>query len=117
MIQIADSGGAAIPFAGSTNTFYLIFLLIAIVGYFTIPSIAGYIIQVGGHALFSKVAAVSSGAVSMYTGAITRELSSAVATMSKESSNITDNNFHSSGSRDRPAGSSDYKSGRISGNT
>jgi tetrahydromethanopterin S-methyltransferase subunit C len=32
----------------SMDTGYLIFLIIGIVGYFTIPSIAGYIVQAGG---------------------------------------------------------------------
>ncbi|MBB6127441.1 conjugative transposon protein TraJ [Mucilaginibacter lappiensis] len=51
----------------STNTAYLIFLLIGIVGYFTVPSVANYIMNVGGHALFNKASALTSMAVT-YAG-------------------------------------------------
>ncbi|WP_413671126.1 conjugative transposon protein TraJ [Mucilaginibacter sp. Mucisp86] len=67
MVQLEVTGGAANPHFGGTNTIYLIFLLIAIVGYFCVPSIAGYIVNVGGHALLSK----SSATASMVTSAAT----------------------------------------------
>ncbi len=54
------AAGNTDPFFASTNSAYLIFLAIAIVGYFTVPSIAGYIVQAGGHALFSKISALAS---------------------------------------------------------
>ena len=47
---------------GSMDTGYLIFLLIGIVGYFTVPSIANYIVNAGGAgALLSKSSAVFAG--------------------------------------------------------
>jgi conjugative transposon TraJ protein len=55
---------------GNSNTAYLIFLLIGIVGYFTVPSVANYIMNVGGHALFAKTSALSSMAISYAGGAI-----------------------------------------------
>lgn len=45
--QIAASGQTSF---GATDTAYMIFLLMAIVGYFTVPSVANYIVQAGGHA-------------------------------------------------------------------
>ncbi|MCJ8208113.1 conjugative transposon protein TraJ [Mucilaginibacter sp. RS28] len=54
MVHLEVTGGAANPHFSGTNTAYLIFLLIAIIGYFTVPSIAGYIVNVGGHALLAK---------------------------------------------------------------
>jgi hypothetical protein len=45
-------------------TAYLIFMVIAIVGYFTVPSIAGYIVNVGGHALSNRTSALASMAMS-----------------------------------------------------
>lgn len=46
--QLAASGQTTF---GPTDTAYLIFLLMAIVGYFTVPSISNYIIQAGGNAV------------------------------------------------------------------
>lgn len=48
----------------ATDTAYLIFMIIGIVGYFTVPSVANYIVQAGGgNALHSKASGVLSGAV------------------------------------------------------
>jgi conjugative transposon TraJ protein len=48
---------------GSTDAAYLIFLILAIVGYFTVPSVANYIINagsMGGH--LSKTTSMAAGA-------------------------------------------------------
>ena len=48
-------------FFSSTDTAYLIFMIIGIVGYFTVPSIANYIIHAGGgNALLHKVTNIMS---------------------------------------------------------
>ena len=53
-IQQVQSAGDT--FFNSTDTAYLIFLLIGIVGYFTVPAVAGYIINPGGsNGLLNKV--------------------------------------------------------------
>jgi conjugative transposon TraJ protein len=67
MIIAQQSGNLNGNEFGNTNTAYLIFLLIGIVGYFTVPSIANYIMNVGGHALFSRTSALASMAIS-YAG-------------------------------------------------
>ncbi|ATP57419.1 conjugative transposon protein TraJ [Pedobacter ginsengisoli] len=47
----------------STDTAYLIFLLIGIVGYFTVPSVAGYIVNAGGAgAMTQQITSMVSGA-------------------------------------------------------
>jgi conjugative transposon TraJ protein len=66
-IQNGTLGGNGL---GNDNTAYLIFLLIGIVGYFTVPSVAGYIMNVGGHALFNKTSALASMAVSYFSGSL-----------------------------------------------
>jgi conjugative transposon TraJ protein len=78
---------------GNTNTAYMIFLLIGIVGYFTVPSVANYIMNVGGHALFAKTSALSSMAVSYVGGVIMQSFSknSSVTTDAKISN---DGNNH-----------------------
>ena len=51
--QVQDAGDT---FFSSTDTAYLIFLIIGIIGYFTVPSVAGYIVHAGGgHGLLHKV--------------------------------------------------------------
>jgi conjugative transposon TraJ protein len=77
MMQIQLAGGNTDPFFASTNSAYLIFLAIAIVGYFTVPSIAGYIVNAGGHALFNKISALSS----TYSAMVSREAATALASM------------------------------------
>jgi conjugative transposon TraJ protein len=51
--QVQNSGDT---FFNSTDTAYLIFLIIGIIGYFTVPSVANYIVNAGGgHGLLQKV--------------------------------------------------------------
>lgn len=70
MSHIQQAGGANNQIVSETNSAYLIFMLIGIVGYFTVPAIAGYIMNVGGHALLSKVSSVAGMATgSAATGA------------------------------------------------
>jgi hypothetical protein len=38
----------------TSNTVYIIFMIIGIVGYFTIPTVTGWIIQAGGAGNFSR---------------------------------------------------------------
>lgn len=70
MIQLQQSGNLQGNEFGNSNTGYLIFMVIGIVGYFTVPSIAGYIMNVGGHALFNRTSALASMAVSYIGGSI-----------------------------------------------
>ncbi len=59
--QIATNGDT---FFSSTDTAYLIFMVIGIIGYFTVPSVANYIIHAGGgNALLQKVTSITSMSV------------------------------------------------------
>jgi conjugative transposon TraJ protein len=63
-LDIAQVQSAGDTFFSSTDTAYLIFLLIGIVGYFTVPAVAGYIINPGGgNSLVNKVTMLASTAV------------------------------------------------------
>lgn len=69
--QISQTGDT---FFSSTDTAYLIFMIIGIIGYFTVPSVANYIVHAGGgNALLYKVNSVfsssTSGAVQTVSGA------------------------------------------------
>lgn len=60
-------------FFSTTDTAYLIFMIIGIVGYFTVPSVANYIVHAGGgNTLLYKVSSLfsstSRGAVNTVTG-------------------------------------------------
>jgi conjugative transposon TraJ protein len=63
-LDIAQVQSAGDTFFSSTDTAYLIFLLIGIIGYFTVPAVAGYIINPGGgNSLINKVNMLASTAV------------------------------------------------------
>jgi len=74
MIQVVQTNSGTSNAFGDTNTAYLIFMVIAIVGYFTVPGIANYIINVGSHPLFSKATSVASTAIAFTTGQIAQAL-------------------------------------------
>jgi len=60
-LDIAQVNQAGDTFFSSTDTAYLIFLLIGTVGYFTVPAVAGYIINPGGgNGLLNKVTNLTS---------------------------------------------------------
>jgi conjugative transposon TraJ protein len=60
--QISQTGDS---FFSSTDTAYLIFMIIGIIGYFTVPSVANYIVHAGGgNALLYKVNSVFSSSTS-----------------------------------------------------
>jgi hypothetical protein len=107
MEQMQLASGNTNPFFASTNSAYLIFLAIAIVGYFTVPSIAGYIVQAGGHALFNKIAALSS----TYSAIVSREAATALASM-QSSKTIEKTNLPDTGGK---KSAENYMSKKISG--
>lgn len=62
-IQQVNSAGDT--FFSPTDTAYLIFMIIGIIGYFTVPSVANYIMHAGGgHALLSKTTMIATGGAS-----------------------------------------------------
>jgi conjugative transposon TraJ protein len=68
--QVKDSGDT---FFSSTDMAYLVFMIIGIVGYFTVPSVANYIVHAGGgSAMVQKVTSLfsstSGSAVNTVTG-------------------------------------------------
>lgn len=58
-LDIEQIGAAGDTFFSATDSAYLIFLLIGIVGYFSVPSVANYIVHAGGgNAILYKVSSV-----------------------------------------------------------
>lgn len=59
-LDLAQIQARGDTYFSATDAGYLIFLVIGIVGYFTVPTIAGHIVEVGGHgALVEKVTKMS----------------------------------------------------------
>jgi conjugative transposon TraJ protein len=60
-LDISQVQSAGDTFFSSTDTAYLIFLIIGIIGYFTVPSVANYIVNAGGgNGLLQKVNSIVS---------------------------------------------------------
>jgi conjugative transposon TraJ protein len=99
MITLAQNGQLQGNAFGNTNTAYLIFLLIGILGYFTVPSIANYIMNVGGHALFNKTSALASMAVSYFSGSVMQSFMGGSTQLNQQQQNsqqkTATNNYHS----------------------
>ncbi len=70
-IDISQIGADGDTFFSTQDTAYLVFLVIGIVGYFTVPNVANYIIQAGGsNAMLSKVNSLVTGGSSTAMGVV-----------------------------------------------
>lgn len=59
-------------FFSATDTAYMVFLIIGIVGYFSVPSVANYIVNAGGsNPILSKMNSIVSGTISTGTKMVT----------------------------------------------
>jgi len=75
----------------STDTGYLIFLIIGIVGYFTIPSVANYIVNAGGgNALLHKVSNMLSSTATTVVATASTGMAVTTDLMSSGASAVTD---------------------------
>jgi conjugative transposon TraJ protein len=112
----------------SMDTGYLIFLIIGIIGYFTIPSIANYIVNAGGgNALLYKVSNVFSSSAKTVVAtassgmAVTTDLMSSGASLVAENISSQGSNGYSgkneSTASDGPGSSSGFLASRIKGKT
>ncbi|MEQ1588147.1 MAG: conjugative transposon protein TraJ [Cyclobacteriaceae bacterium] len=78
-------------FFSATDTAYLIFLIIGIVGYFTVPSVANYIVQASGaNALLYKASNVfTGGSRTLMAGAMAGTAAAAGSVISSASHSVT----------------------------
>lgn len=80
-IDLSQIGQEGDTFFSRTDAGYLIFLIIGIIGYTTVPSVANYIMMAGGSALNSKVSGAAGAAIggaSAMAGAATMATASQV---------------------------------------
>lgn len=103
--QIAEGGDT---FFSTADTAYLVFLVIGIIGYFTVPGVANYIIHAGGgNALLYKVTTMMSASTQTLTSGGT----TAVTSMAKDALGDT----RSALKGGYAAGMGDYFKDRVSG--
>ena len=68
-IDISQIGEAGDTFFSTSDTAYLVFLVIGIVGYFTVPNVANYIVHAGGgNAILQKVNSLVVGGAGTVMG-------------------------------------------------
>ncbi len=109
-IDIAQIQQAGNTFFSSQDAGYLIFLIIGIVGYFTVPSVAGFIIQAGGGgALGQKMTSLFSGTMA-WAGA--RSAAAGRTVVNSAQNLVRSQNSHTTS---QPSSHS-YRSRNISGN-
>lgn len=71
-VDIQQVNTAGDTFFSATDTAYLIFMIIGIIGYFTVPSVANYIMHAGGgHSLLAKTTTIATGGAAGAVGTMT----------------------------------------------
>lgn len=107
-IDIAQIEQYGDTFFSSADTGYLIFLIIGIIGYFTVPSVANYIVHAGGAniLLYKTSNALTGTASTVASGA-----RSATSVFSSSSSQE-----RATPSQSNPHGRNDFMHGKLSGN-
>ena len=70
-LDISEVETAGDTIFSTTDTAYLIFMIIGIIGYFTVPSVANYVVHAGGvNTLLERVSSVFGSAVTSASGTI-----------------------------------------------
>jgi len=112
--QIATNGDT---FFSTTDTAYLIFMIIGIVGYFTVPSVANYIVHAGGgNTLLYKVTNLMSTSSRTVVGGGTSMVKDALSDgYNKVSSSMASYGASGGYFNDAKSNSGDYMKNRLSG--
>ncbi len=88
-IDIQQVGQAGDTFFSPADMGYLVFMIIGIIGYFSVPSIANYIMHVGGgDALGGKMTAITTGAAAATAAAGSSAASSGASQMGAGAANL-----------------------------
>ncbi|MEJ7737005.1 MAG: conjugative transposon protein TraJ [Chitinophagaceae bacterium] len=116
--QVQDAGDT---FFSSTDVAYLVFMIIGIVGYFTVPSVANYIVHAGGgNTLLYKVSSMFSNTSRSAINTVTGSTGMVADAMGNAAGRIT-NSMSSNGSNSgyfndsNNAGKSNYMQDKLSG--
>lgn len=115
-LDISQISQAGDTFFSSTDTAYLIFLLIGIVGYFTVPAVAGYIINPGGNnGLLHKITNLTAISVNNASSATSNASGAFAERISAGFKNIIDAPGHIAEGY-RSSGSNDHQADKLNGN-
>lgn len=117
--QVNDYGDT---FFSRTDMAYLVFMIIGIIGYFTVPSVANYIVHAGGGgALGQKVTSLFSSSSSTVINTVSTGAGTAVDAMGNAASRMSQSMSSSSSSspyfNDNKGSSSDYMGDKLKGNS
>jgi len=114
--QVAHYGDT---FFSENDTAYLIFLVMGIVGYFTVPSIANYIVHAGGgNALLYKASNVFTGGSRAAISTVAAGSSAAFASSSAPShTNTSGYSNPGTGPEGSPPATGEYMQNKLSGKT
>jgi hypothetical protein len=109
-LDIQQIGQTGDTFFSTADTAYLIFMIIGIIGYFTVPSVANYIVHAGGgNTLLYKVTSVFSSSTSSAIQIAGSSATSMIKDVYGDAAGAVRNGMSSQGS------SSGYFADRISG--
>jgi hypothetical protein len=117
--QVNDYGDT---FFSRTDMAYLVFMIIGIIGYFTVPSVANYIVHAaGGGALGQKVTSLFSSSSSTVINTASSGASMVMDAMgnaaSRMSQSMTSSGTSSPYFNDNKGSSSDYTGDKLKGNS
>ncbi len=112
--QIARYGDT---FFSSTDTAYLIFLVMGIVGYFTVPSVCNYIVQAaGGNVLLHKATTIFTGGAAAVVNTAAAGSSAMMSSSMSSASSGAPSAGGAAGSGGGGNNNDEYLRGRLSGN-
>lgn len=114
--QIATNGDT---FFSTTDTAYLIFMIIGIIGYFTVPSVANYIIHAGGgNTLLYKVTnMMSASSRTVVAGGTSMARDAMGGAYNKMSNSMADAGASQGYFKEGNSGGSNYMKDKLSGKT
>ncbi|WP_460677831.1 conjugative transposon protein TraJ [Mucilaginibacter koreensis] len=112
--QIQSQGDT---YFSSTDTAYLIFLIIGIVGYFSVPTVANFIVHAhGGNGMLQRVNVISAGTTSTVISTGASAASAVGSRMAEGAQNMVNAPGHFMEGY-RSSGASTYQQDKLSGNT
>lgn len=113
--QINSSGDT---FFSRTDIGYLIFMIIGIVGYFTVPSVANYIVHAGGgSALGQKVTSIFGNSTSTMVSRTSNGAETVINAMGKASDEMTQRMAETAGPSPYLRANNNYMSEKLKGNS
>ncbi len=113
--QVQSSGDT---FFSRTDTAYLIFMVIGIIGYFTVPSVANYIVHAaGGGALGQKVTSLFSSSATSAVSSASQGAGMVLDSMGNAAGRMSQNMSSSAGSSPYFEEKGNYNHDRLKGNS